>query len=167
MVEFLIEVEGDDPDFGGAANRLERWANTLETQLEAFMERLAEQILAELKYWTPVYHGYNPPKEPPGTTRESWTVIWEGQDGFFITNSNEPVITYLTIGTAAHDVYPVWARVLHWIDEAGQHHFAMHTHPKGIIGFDIEEAVMREFDPIIEAGLDACIDAADREGGFE
>jgi len=166
MVNLDFSVDDDDPDFGGLAQRLERYGDQLAEQLDAFMERLADEIRERLEQLTPVNAGPNY-GEPPGTTARSWFVLPVGAGDFFITNSNEPVITYITMGTAAHWVFPTVAKALSWIDETGGRRFSKGHMVSGIIGVDIETMVMNEFDPYIEAGLDQAIDAADRVAGFE
>jgi hypothetical protein len=167
LVNLDFEVEGDDPDFGGTSKALERFGNSLAANLDAAMERLADEILKRLRQFTSVNARPWNASEPPGTTRDSWTVLPVGQGEFYITNSNTPVIDYITLGTAPHKVFPTFAKALHWIDDEGVDRFSKGHLVQGIIGIDIEDMVMTEMDPYIESLMDMAIDAADREAGFE
>jgi hypothetical protein len=149
------------------AKSLERYGNSLAAEMDAAMEMIADEILKRLRQFTPVNERPGPASEPQGTTRDSWTVLPVGRGEFFITNSNEPVITYITQGTAAHWVFPTVAKTLHWIDDSGRDRFSKGHEVRGIIGIDIENLVMNEMDPYIESLMDMAIDAADREIGFE
>ena len=169
MVELFFDVDKDDPDLGGAVNALERWGNRLALELDVINEKLRDMLLYMLEQLTPVNEApADYTSEPRGLTRMSWTVLVTGPGEFFITNSNEPVISYLTLGTGPHWVAPRWAKVLHWIDPVtGQDRFSTGHEVSGIVGLDIEETALDWLDPYIDGFLDAALDAADREVGFE
>lgn len=156
----MVNIEIDD-DFGDVDGALQRWGQKLFDNLDEGIAGLGEMIRQRLEDVTNEFF-------PGGTgaTAAAWTVISLGMGDFYITNSNEPVITFITQGTAAHWVFPTVAKALHWIDESGRDRFSMGHEVRGIIGVDIEGIVMQEMDPFIENLMDAAIDAADREAGF-
>lgn len=163
----MVEMQfGDDDDLRAmleVEQKLVNYGNTLSQELDAALDYLADKIkeVLETTTWQLWPHG-------SGLTASSWTVIPLGMGDFYITNSNEPTITYLTEGTAAHWIQPVSAKALRWYDEyTGQIHFSMGHQVRGIVGMDVEAIVMTTMDTYIDQVLDSCIDAADREFGFE
>jgi len=158
----MVEIEFDDDDFDDLDGRLERWGQRIFEELDAGIASLGDMIRQRLEEATRE-------QWPGGTglTAASWTVISLGLGQFYITNSNQPTIDFLTQGTTAHWIFPTTAKALSWIDEGGVRRFSMGHEVRGIIGFDIETLVMEEFDPILEGLVDAAVDAADREVGFE
>lgn len=153
----MVEVTIDSDELDSGADELENYGASYAANLDEALSTASEIIRSWLVYFTP---------KRTGLTAESWEVVAADRDDYYITNSNEPIISYLIEGTAAHDVFPVNAEVLHWEDESGEH-FAMHTHPSGIVGTDIEGLALDASDSELEELWDMAEDAADRDGGFE
>jgi hypothetical protein len=80
--------------------------------------------------------------------------VWE----LFITNSNEPVATFLSEGTITHWVEPVTAQALHWT-EGGVDFFSKGHMVSGITPHFIEWNALRD----TEDDLIALLDEAESE----
>jgi hypothetical protein len=123
----------------------------LQEEIDSSLDDAANIILKWLITFTPVR---------TGTTAASWQVIAANRDDYYITNTNEPVISFLTEGTAPHG--PVFAQALHWVDpDTGEDIFAKWV--RGIMPTPIEDMAMEEADPELEQLWDMAIDAANRE----
>lgn len=153
----MVNMDFDEGDFGDLEDDLPKWGNALISNIDAGMIALAEAMRQRL---------YDITKKKTGETASAWTVLPGAPGEFMITNSNSPIIDYLTLGTAAHFVAPVTAKALHWVDDSGQDRFSKGHWVSGIVGEDYEAEVLAEFDPIIETLIDASLDAADRTVGF-
>jgi len=137
-----VEVEIDSDEFDGLGDEFETYANAFEKYLQEGLASLVDMLLMFLYELTP---------KMTGETAASWTVI-PGEFGeWFITNSNEPIITYLTQGTLAHWVAPVAAKALHWVDPlTGEDRFSKGHEVSGIYGVDIEGTALDAIDPFLE-----------------
>lgn len=122
-------------------------------EVDAGMEYVAERIRQTLYELTPKRTGF---------TAEAWTVLHVGSGEFFITNANEPIITFLSEGTVEHEIAPVRARALHWVDEAGIDRFSMGHRVLGIEPLNLEERALEENADLIDQIIDAAEDAAFR-----
>jgi hypothetical protein len=147
-----------DPDdtFGKLELEFELYGDRLEANVQIAMEAAANMLLSLLISFTPI---------DTGMTAASWAVIPGDWHEFYVTNSNTPVIDYLTEGTSAHQVLPVIAKALHWIDEvSGGDRFSKGHWVKGIMPIPIEEMALDELDPILDQLLDAAEENAWNEG---
>lgn len=145
--EAFASMELEDLNFSGA----------LMDEIYASLPYAADIILEKLVEFTPVR---------TGLTAASWQVVAVDRGEYFITNSNEPVITFLTEGTAEHRVEPVSAQALHWTDDSGEYFSKGHT-VAGIVGTDIEGLAMNEAEPELDQLWDAAVDAAMQESYTE
>jgi hypothetical protein len=127
------------------------FSTILDMEIYASLPYAADIILGHLIDYTPVR---------TGLTAASWQVIAVDRDEYYITNTNEPIITFLIEGTAAHDIYPVQASMLHWEDDAGEH-FAHSVHVQGILPTPIEELALdastEELDQLWSAVVDTAV----------
>jgi hypothetical protein len=151
----MVEITIETGEFDSLPDDIVQYGNQLIRNVDAVMEYWARQIRDWLEWMTP--------KGETGITAASWIVVPTGSPGeFFITNTNEPIATYLTMGTSAHWVGPVFARALHWVDETGDH-FSMGHWVRGIIGYDFVTEVLDMLQPDIDADIAAAEEAAWRE----
>ena len=153
----MVNVAIDSSEFDSLPDDIEKYAAAFGPEVDAAMGGLAEMLRAKLEEIT---------KKRTGETAAAWTVVAAGVGEFIVTNSNEPVITYLTQGTAAHFVRPVSAKALHWVDESGVDRFSMGHEVRGIVGEDYEAEALDWLEPYIDQFLDAADDAAWRKAGL-
>jgi hypothetical protein len=145
MVEMEIETDLDNLSGG-----LENFSKNLPDKIEAAMEFAAERIKDILEEITTKRTGF---------TAEAWTVIPVNPGEFVILNANEPVATFLSEGTAPHDIFPLTGQALHWTDETGEH-FAAYVHHPGTEGLQLEETALAMAEGYIDEVLDAAEDEA-------
>ncbi len=126
----------------------EQLASNMQTEINASLARAAEIIRGWLEDYTP---------RRSGLTATSWRVIAFGRDDYEISNLNEPIITFITEGTRPHDIY---GNPLHWTDDLGADHFAMHVSHPGTQPVDIVGMALDAAEPELDALFDAAIDAA-------
>lgn len=131
-----------------------RFTGALNDEVNASLPQASEIIRRWLQYFTPVGE--------TEITAQSWIVVAVDRDEYFITNTNEPIITWIIEGTAEHFVAPVTASALHWTDFSGEH-FSKGHWVRGIVGTDIEGLAMDAADPELETLWDMAVDAASRE----
>jgi hypothetical protein len=148
----MVEIEIEAHEFDELPDDLENWGNALMPNIYVAMDQLANELKEWLEYLT---------WKDSGLTAASWVVIPIDIGQFFITNTNEPVITFITQGTAAHFVAPVFAEALHWVDETGEH-FSKGHWVSGIVGEDFESEALEAMEDRIEELLQAAFDATDR-----
>jgi hypothetical protein len=153
---------GDSEDvLDGLALNMEKYADNFPKQLDIAMAAAAELVRQKLVEITPKRTGF---------TAEAWVVIPMGIGEFVITNSNEPIASFLSEGTSPHPIDPVSARVLHWVsinaEGAAGDVFAMHVDHPGTQPLNLEDVAMLEVEPMIDDLIDAADDAAAREAGL-
>jgi hypothetical protein len=149
MVE--IDIQGEEEAYGELEDL--DFSMRLDEQMGPALEQAANVIRQWLVYYTPTR---------TGRTAASWSVIAVDRDDYYITNTNEPIITYLTEGTAPHYIAPVQAQALHWV-ENGQDYFSMGHMVSGIVGVDIEEQALVASEPELDNLFDMAVDAATRD----
>lgn len=139
-----------DPDdtFGDMEASYTKYAAALDRNIQIAMEAAAEMLLGFLVSFTPV---------KTGETAGAWAVVPGEWHEFYITNSNTPVIDYLTEGTSAHQILPIIAKALHWISDVGGDAFSKGHFVSGIMPIPIEDLALDELD----AYLDQLFDAAE------
>ena len=123
-----------EENISSLVNDIDDYLDRFQTYVDDAMRQAAELVRDKLEEITPKLTGF---------TAASWVVISVGWGEFYITNSNEPVATFLSEGTAPHDIYPVSAEALHWVDESGEH-FAKHVYHPGTEGLNLEETALAE-----------------------
>jgi hypothetical protein len=87
------------------AEELEAYKDALNSRIQEALDKYSIILLDRLADLTPIGE--------TGETASSWEVFsstWQ----IFITNSNEPVATFLSEGTVGHWIEPVTAQALHW-----------------------------------------------------
>lgn len=152
-----MDVEFDTDEVDGLDRFFTDYGAALDREFSAVGDRAAEIIRGWLEDFTP---------RRSGVTATSWRVIAFGRNDYEITNTNEPIITFITEGTQPHMIEAGLGHYLHWTDDSGFDHFAqmvMHpgTEPVDIVGQALDAA-----DPELEELWDAALDAADRDVGF-
>jgi hypothetical protein len=88
------------------AEEVEAYSDALKTRIQEALDKYSIILLDRLADLTPIGE--------TGETARSWEVFHSGVWELFITNSNEPVSTFLSEGTVGHWVEPVNALALHW-----------------------------------------------------
>jgi hypothetical protein len=153
----MVDIELDDSNgFTGLDRFLTNYGAALDREYSAAAGTAGEIVRGWLEDYTP---------RRSGVTATSWRVIAFGRNDYEISNTNEPIITFLTEGTRGHDIYGhPW---LHWTDDDGFDHFAMHVWIPPREGIDIVGQALDAADPELDALWDAAEDAADRSVGFE
>ncbi len=154
----MVDVTTDGEEtFSEGADGMEGWGGAF---MNGFYEALndAAQIIREQLY--------DATPKRTGETAEAWYVVAADRDEYFITNDNNEIITYLTEGTSAHFVAPVWAQALHWTDEGGEYFSAGHM-VSGIVGIPIEEIALEAAEPELDMLWDQAEEQADETGEFE
>lgn len=115
----------------------------LAEEFEAYNINLNLRVEAALDAYSPILldalHDFTPQKT--GETAQAWEVFHSGVWELFITNSNEPVATFLSQGTSAHWVEPAIAKALHWVMD-GVHFFSKGHMVSGIEPMNIEERAL-------------------------
>jgi hypothetical protein len=162
----LVNVDVDDRALAEAELDDLAFSEALDSEVNAALGTAAEIIKQWLAFYTPGGKDYMGPmsrRGSTGLTAASWEVVAVDRDEYFITNTNEPIITYLIEGTAAHWIYPAWAQALHWVDESGVDHFSKGHEVSGIVGTDIEGLAMEAAQPELDELFNAAIDAAERD----
>lgn len=149
----MVEVETDaGPVFDIFADEVDAVRERLGKVIDEKMVDVVEKLRELLRDLTPKRTGF---------TAESWTVLHVGEGEFFITNSNEPVITFLLEGTNPHDIprepMPP-GRWLHWFDDFGGEHFAKQVHHPGTEAQPIIEEALAEIDDDIAEALATAVD---------
>ena len=151
----FVEVEVESGDFDGLADQLDHYAEAFDRHLQEGLASVVDMLLQYLYDLTP---------KMTRETASSWTVIPGDYGEWIISNSNEPIITYLTEGTEPHWVEPVVAKALHWIDPAtGEDRFSMGHEVAGIYGVDIEGTALDAIDPFLEDVVETADELAARE----
>jgi hypothetical protein len=151
-------------------------------ELTAYRECLLQRVEEALDNYSVILLDrlYDLTPQRTGETARSWEVFHSGAWQIFITNSNEPVATFLSEGTVGHWVEPVVARALHWV-EGGIDFFSKGHMVTGIDPLFIEwnalestreeliqlmdEAESLAFDDAFERGLN--VTASETGGGEE
>jgi len=135
---------------------MERLAERLPINLDIAARTGAEILRQWLEDNTP---------QRTGLTSISWVVIPLDIGEYVITNTNDPIATFLSGGTAPHEIF---GNPLHWVDfETGEDRFATHVHHPGTAPLNLEERALQETEAEIDALWDAAIDAAERESFVE
>ena len=148
----MVELEIDDLDLEKEAESMERLAERLPIQLDIAMHAAAELIRDKLEEITP---------KDTGLTAISWVVVPIDRGVYVITNTNDPIATFLSEGTAPHEIF---GNPLHWVDlDTGEDRFAMHVHHPGTRALYLEDSAMLACEPEIQALEDAAMEAAERE----
>jgi len=110
------------------AEEFEAYNEALKARIQEALDKYSVILLDRLADLTPV---------ETGETARSWEVFHSSPWELFITNSNEPVATFLSEGTVAHWVEPVNAKALHWTVD-GVSFFSKGHMVTGITPHDIE-----------------------------
>ena len=64
------------------------------------------------------------------TKQTSDLIIYKEQPDGAIVHSQSNVSQILEFGSIAHDIYPRYAKMLHWVSKSGEHIYAKHVkHP--------------------------------------
>lgn len=150
----MVDVDYDTDEVTGLNRFFTDYGAALGREFSAVGDTAAEILRGWLQDYTP---------RRSGVTATSWQVIAFGRNDYEISNSNEPIITFITEGTRPHDIY---GNPLHWTDEDGFDHFATHVRHPGTEPVDIVGQALDAADPELEALWDAALDAADRDVGF-
>jgi hypothetical protein len=132
------------------AEELEAYNEALKVRISEALDKYSVILLDRLADLTPIGE--------TGETARSWEVFHSGVWEIFITNSNEPVSTFLSEGTIAHWVAPVTAQALHWT-EGGVDFFSKGHMVTGITPLFIEWNALRD----TEDDLIALLDEAESE----
>ena len=111
------------------AEELQSYTETLKVRIDEALDDYAVILLDRLYDLTP---------KETGETAESWEVFHSNTWEIFITNSNEPVATFLSQGTIGHWVEPVIAKALRWIGPEGVAFFSKGHMVSGITPLFIE-----------------------------
>ena len=152
----MVFIEIDDSDLEKEAQSMENLAERLPINLDIAMHAAADLIRDKLEEITP---------KRTGLTAISWTVIPLDRGEYLITNTNDPIATFLSEGTAPHEIF---GNPLHWVDlDTGEDRFAMHVHHPGTQPLYLEDSAMLACEAEIQALEDAAIEAAERESYIE
>lgn len=112
------------------AEQMEAYNAALTTRIDEAFDAYSVILLDRLADLTPIGE--------TGETAQSWEVFHSGVWQLFITNSNQPISTFLSEGTMAHWVEPVTAKALHWIGPDGGSYFSKGHMVSGIKPLFIE-----------------------------
>lgn len=154
----MVDVElGDfDLELEKEAQTMERLAERLPINLDIAMRAAAELLMEKLFEITP---------KKSTLTATSWVVIPIDRGQYLIANTNDPIATFLSEGTAPHEIF---GNPLHWVDlETGEDRFAMHVHHPGTQPLYLEDSALLACEPEIQALEEAAIEAAERESFVE
>jgi hypothetical protein len=155
------------------AEELEAFNEAKDARLVEAFEKYAPILLEELWNLTP---------KKTGETAQSWEVFYDvAPMRLWMTNSNQPLATYLSMGTVDHWVEPLglhaeggqmggWPQALHWV-VGGIDFFSKGHMVSGIMGLNMEQdAVLNTsdaLDALIDEALDLAWDDAFERGGGE
>jgi hypothetical protein len=131
-----------------------RFNETLKDELDISMDKAAKIIQGWLSDFTP---------KRTWKTATSWIVIPFDRDDYYITNTNEPIITFLTEDTKEHFIGAQHGHPLHWEDDDHNQFFAWWVIHPGTTGQDIVGQALNAAEPELEMLWDMAIDAANRE----
>ena len=140
----MVDLSIESKEFDSLPDDLEDFADVLPEKTDLAMRLGAERVREILEEITPKRTGF---------TAAAWTVIPVDVGQFVIINANEPIATFLSEGTAPHDIFPVNAQALHWTDESGEH-FAAYVHHPGTEPLNLEETALQMAEPDLEELLD-------------
>jgi hypothetical protein len=140
----MVEIEIDSSEFDSLPEDLTNFSEILPEKTDLAMRLGAERVREILEEITPKRTGF---------TASAWTVIAVDVGEFVILNANEPIATFLSEGTAPHDIFPVSAQALHWMDETGEH-FAAYVHHPGTEPLNLEETALAMAEPDVQQYLD-------------
>lgn len=130
MVNLEIRVPKEPKGEIRLAEQTEAFNSALSLRIEEALDAYAVILLDRLADLTPIGE--------TGETAQSWEVLHSGVWQLFITNSNQPISTFLSEGTMAHWVEPVTAKALHWIGPDGGSYFSKGHMVSGIKPLFIE-----------------------------
>jgi hypothetical protein len=130
-----------------------------------FHERLQEELDIVLTQAAEIIRGWLQDYTPRRTslTATSWYVVAFDRNDYYITNTNEPIITFLTEGTRPHIIASHGGHPLHWVDEEKGDMFALWVYHPGTEGIDIVGQALDAAEPELDQLWDMAIDAANRE----
>jgi hypothetical protein len=154
----MVDIELDADEFAGLEFFFDKYGQVWMSEMSASLATAAEIIRGWLEDYTP---------RRTGTTATSWRVIAFDRNDYDISNLNEPIITFLTEGTRPHRIPTSGNTLLHWTDNEGFDHFAMHVQHLGTEPIDIVGQALDAAEPELEELWDAADDAASRDMGFK
>lgn len=125
-------------------------------------DRINDAMRINAEYLLEVMRGLMPVRT--GETRDS-LVIEEAWLEYSV-GSDSPVFQWLDEGTAGHGpIVPIYAKALHWT-EGGEDIFAKYVlWVSGIEALNIRETALALAEPVMDANLEAAIDAAWSDAG--
>lgn len=133
--------------------------------IDEYREKMLDRISDALDQYSVILLDrlYDLTRKDTGETAESWEVFHSDPMQIFITNSNEPVATFLSEGTMTHWVEPVLAKALHWIGPDGASWFSKGHFVTGITAHFIEWNALQDTADDLDTLIDAALDDAFEE----
>jgi len=145
MVNLQIkEIEDGSGGGVGVEKQMKDFDDALKETIQDALDDYCEVLLKKLYEVTP---------KDTGETAASWEVIPVAMWDFFISNSNEPIATFLSEGTVDHWVAPVTAKALHWT-VGGVSYFSKGHMVRGIQAMHLEQLAMDWTQPALEQLMD-------------